>query len=65
MNRSAVVTSLRARELARESADVLIVPELAGVGLTEYGSAARIIELGYTAACEELDRAKDGIATWI
>jgi NTE family protein len=65
LNRSAVVTSLRARELARESADLLIVPELAGVGLTEYGSAARIIELGYAAASEELDRAKDDLATWI
>ena len=64
LNRSAVVTSLRARELARESADLLIVPELAGIGLTEYGSAARIIELGYTATCEALDRAQDDLAAW-
>jgi NTE family protein len=64
LNRTAQVTSLGAREIARDSADVVIAPPLEGVGLTEYSAASRTIETGYRSACEALDRAAGDIAGW-
>ena len=65
LNRAAVVTSLGARDFARASSDLVIVPALEGFGLAEYSSAAQMIEAGYDATRKELEEHSAEVATWI
>jgi NTE family protein len=64
LNRTAQVTSLGARELARSDADVVIAPVLTGVGLTEYSAAGRVIAAGYAEAQAVLGPRASELATW-
>jgi predicted acylesterase/phospholipase RssA len=64
LNRTAQVTSLGAREAARDDADVVIAPLLTDVGLTEYSTAERVIAAGYAEARAELGSVAAELADW-
>jgi predicted acylesterase/phospholipase RssA/CRP-like cAMP-binding protein len=64
LNRTAQVTSLGARQLARDDADIVIAPTVSDVGLTEYSTADRVIAAGYAEASAVLRGAAAEIDTW-
>lgn len=64
LNRTAQVTSLGARQLARSDADLVIAPVLTDVGLTEYSAASRVIAAGYAEARAALGAGAPEIETW-
>jgi NTE family protein len=54
--RAATVSSARDLEAAREAADLLVTPEVAGVEIRDWADYAPAVEAGYRAMSESLDR---------